>query len=263
MSSRRTLLVALSLVMLAPALMGARGEGCGGAAFSMTAAPSVAGEWDVTYDDVIGVEITIGGAVYTEEIGVEGGAFTIDHEGTPITFDLDCTRPEVVCPSETWPATAVLEQRNEEYPHRMFVNLPRQVCMGETVAADPTECGANTLNPDCEDVCMGEVMTEYTEHFGVINEPGDHFDVLLGAGVATNGVNCALLGVSAAGADLVNIGTPMEENWESTDMENGVVTVAYAGGCLWAGDPDDDGTLEAIVIGAGVKFTTGFTAAKR
>jgi hypothetical protein len=87
--------------------------------------------------------------------------------------------------------------------------------------------------------------------------------VLLGAGVATNGVNCALLGVSAAGADLVNVGTPMEEDWESTAMEGGVVTVAYAGGCLWAGDPDDDGTVEAIVIGAGVKFTTGFTAVKQ
>jgi hypothetical protein len=263
MASRRFLLVALSLAMLAPALMGARGEGCGGAAFSMTPAPNVEGQWDVTYDDMIGIEITLGGAVYTEEIGATGGAFTIDHEGTPITFDLDCARPEVVCPSETWPATATLEQRNAEYPHRMFVQLPRQTCSEATVPAEPAECGDSTLNPDCADVCMGDIVTTTTEHFGVINEEGDHFDVLLGAGVATNGVNCALLGVSAAGADLVNVGTPMEEDWESTAMEGGVVTVAYAGGCLWAGDPDDDGTVEAIVIGAGVKFTTGFTAVKQ
>jgi hypothetical protein len=249
--------------MTAPALMGARGDGCGGAAFSMTAAPDVEGQWDVTYDDVLGVEITLGGAVYTEEIGVAGGAFTIDHEGQPITFNLDCSRPEVVCPSETFPATVGLEQQNAEYPHRMYVQLPRQSCSGETVAAEPAECGAGTLNEACDDVCMGEIVTEPTNHFGVINEAGDHFDVLLGEGVATNGINCALLGVSTANADLINIGTEMEEDWESTGMESGQVVVAYAGGCLWAGDVDDDGTVEALVISAGVRFTTGFTATKQ
>jgi len=263
MSSRRTLLVALALLMTAPALMGARGDGCGGAALSMSPAPNMEGQWDVTYDDVLGVEVTIGGAVYTQELGVAGGAFTIDHEGQPITFDLDCTRPEVVCPSEVYPASVGIEQRNAEYPHRIFLQLPRQTCSGETVAPDPAECGANTLNPDCEDVCMGEIVTDSTEHFGVINEAGDHFDVFLGAGVATNGVNCALLGISATNGDLINIGVEMEEDWESTAIENGEVVVGYAGGCLWAGDPDDDGTLEAIVIGAGVRFTTGYTAAKQ
>ena len=43
-------------------------------------------------------------------------------------------------------------------------------------------------------------------------------------------------------------------------MDNGEVVVGYAGGCLWAGDPDDDGTIEGLVIGAKVRFTTGFTA---
>ena len=32
---------------------------------------------------------------------------------------------------------------------------------------------------------------------------------------------------------------------------------------LWAGDPDMDGDLEALVLGASIKFTTGFTADKR
>ncbi len=263
MTSRRTLLVALALATLAPALMGAKGGGCGGAAFSMTAAPDVQGDWDVTYDDSLGVRITLGGAVYEDTIGLEGGTIDIDHDGTPISFDLDCTRPEIVCPSEVWPATVSLEQRSAEYPHRMWMLLPKQTCNGDTVAADPTTCGENTSNPDCEDICMGELVTETTEHFGVINEAGDHYDVLLGAGVATNGVNCALLGVSTTSADLVNTGTPMEAGWESTDMENGQVKVGYAGACLWAGDATDDGTIEALVVGATVEFTTGYTATKR
>jgi hypothetical protein len=45
-------------------------------------------------------------------------------------------------------------------------------------------------------------------------------------------------------------------------MDNGIVTVAYAGGCLWAGDPNLDGQLEALLIGASVKFTSGFTGVR-
>ena len=45
-------------------------------------------------------------------------------------------------------------------------------------------------------------------------------------------------------------------------MTNGEIAVAYAGGCLWLGDPDMDAELEALVIGAGIKFTTGFTGSR-
>jgi hypothetical protein len=43
-------------------------------------------------------------------------------------------------------------------------------------------------------------------------------------------------------------------------MDAGLVTVGYAGGCLWAGPAAG---RDAVVIGAEVKFTTGFTGAKR
>jgi len=39
--------------------------------------------------------------------------------------------------------------------------------------------------------------------------------------------------------------------------------IGYAGGCLWAGDPDMDGELEAIVLGASVTFQTGFTGVRQ
>ncbi len=46
-------------------------------------------------------------------------------------------------------------------------------------------------------------------------------------------------------------------------MDAGLVSVGFAGGCLWAGDPDMDGDLEALLVGASVKFTTGFTGQRR
>jgi hypothetical protein len=241
--------------------MGAKGS-CGGSpVFSMTEAPDMTGAWDVVYEDQIGVRVTIGGAVYDAMV-VEGGTVTIDHEGTPITFDLDCARPEVICPSETWQDMVSIRQDDPTYPHRIYVNIPKQECTGMLVDPDPAECGTGTLNEECEQVCDGEIRTVDREAFGVINEPGDHFDVLLGAGVATNGVNCALLAVSHAGGDLVTSGSATGMDWEASSVSDGVVTIAYAGGCLWAGDPDDDGTLEALVIGASLEFTVGFTAQK-
>ena len=251
-----------ALLATAPLTMGAKG-GCGDSpVFSMTPAPNVAGEWAIAYDDSLAVEITIGGAVYTEEIGLNGGSFTIDHDGMPLTFDLDCEREEVVCPSETWPEAVTVTQRSAEYPHRMWVNIPRQTCGGMLVDADPAECGAGTNNPDCAAVCDGEIITTESEHFGVIDEPGEKLDLLLGAGVATNGVNCAMLGVSSAHADLVTTGSAETEDWRADQMTNGKVVVAYAGGCLWAGDPDMGGTLEALVLSASVKFETGFTGSR-
>jgi hypothetical protein len=150
------------------------------------------------------------------------------------------------------------EQRNLQYEHQMIVTLPMQTCGGSLVAADPAECGAGTLNPDCEDVCDGEVTTVNSERFGVIGEDGSTFSLYLGAGLATNGINCALLGVSVADADIESTGRGTDD-WQATAFANGLVTVAYAGGCLWAGQADPDPALEALVVAASVKFTTGFT----
>lgn len=253
-------LIPLGLAILLPVLAGAKGDGC--SASSRSPAPDVTGWWDITYDDTLGVKIVIGGAVYTAEIGAQGGAVTIDHEGQPITFDLACERPEVVCPTEAWPLEVFAEQREAEFEHRMIVTLPTQTCSGQLVTPAPAECGAGTLNPDCKQVCDGDIVTTNAERFGVIGESGDTFRLYLGAGVATNGINCALLGVSVADATLVSTGRDTDD-WQATEMTAGLVTVAYAGGCLWAGDPDMNGELEALVIGASVEFTTGFTGVRR
>ncbi|MCB9596558.1 MAG: hypothetical protein H6719_27790 [Sandaracinaceae bacterium] len=244
----------------APMSMGARG-GCG-AVSSTTPAPDVDGRWAITYDDSLEVTVNIGGSTYDATLPAEGGTVEIVHGGVTIPFTLDCSRPEIVCPSEAWPGEVSVEQRDPTYPHRMWVQIPEQVCMGETVAPAENECGAGTLNPDCEDVCDGEITTVQHDRFGVINEPGSRFDLLLGAGIATNGVNCVLLGVSAAHADIESVGEAQTPDWTASQFQNGEVVVGYGGGCLWAGDPDMDGELEALVLGASITFRTGFTGAR-
>ena len=53
------------------------------------------------------------------------------------------------------------------------------------------------------------------------------------------------------------------DGWQAEAMENGTVDIGYAGACLWADDVDMDGELEAAVLSATLKLTTGFTATRR
>ena len=257
---RKSLIGSFTVCVL-PFLAGARGDGC--AASSRSPAPDVTGWWDVAYDDVLEVEITVGGATYTAETGVNGGQVTITHQGRPLTFDLDCARPEVLCPSEAWPRSVLAEQRDEMFEHRMYVTLPVQSCLGRLEAPAPGGCGEGTNNPDCDDVCTGAIVTRNQQRFGVIGESGRTFRLYLGAGVASNGFNCAAIGWSVADANLETRGSAASGDWEATAMSAGLVTVGYSGGCLWAGDADLDGDVEALVVAATIKITTGFTAERR
>ena len=256
--TNRLFLALLTLPSL-PFVMGAQADGC--AADSASPAPDVRGTWGIEYDDRIGVEVKIGGAVYNSELGAAGGSVTINHAGKPYTFDLDCGRPEIVCPSEAWPTRVVVEQRNVNKQHQMIVNLPAAQCMGDLTKPSPGTCGSGTSNPNCDLVCGGEIAVRTTESFGVIGETGESFRLFLGAGVVTNGINCALLGYSLADADLKSDGTPNTADWVATEMEAGLVTIGYSGACLFAGTMD--GQDQALLVAAEVKFTTGFTGAKQ
>ena len=154
----------------------------------------------------------------------------------------------------------VIEQRNVNRQHQMVVNLPQQACEGDLEQPEPGSCGAGTSNPNCDLVCGGEITVRTAQAFGVIGETGDTFRLYLGAGIVTNGINCAMLGYSVADADLDTAGARGGAGWEATGMTAGLVTIGYAGGCLFAGTIDD--TNRALVVGAEVKFTTGFTGEK-
>lgn len=258
MASSASFRIGLAATLLTlPFTLAARGDGC--AVNSRSPAPDVTGEWAITYDDVIEVAIDIGGAHYEEEIPAAGGTVEIVHDGRTLAFELDCARPDVVCPGEAWPERVSIEQRDSELEHRMIVTLPTQRCEGALRAPDPDQCGAGTLNPDCDSVCEGGVMVGRTERFGVIGEAGDSFRLYLGAGIATNGVNCALLAYSVADAELDTTGSREDGEWQAVAMRDGLITVGYAGGCVWAGNADLDPALEALLAGASVAFRTGFT----
>ena len=254
----RSLSLALLTLPTLPLVMGAQGDGC--AVNSKTPAPDVRGTWSIAYDNQIGVEIKIGGAVYNAELGAEGGSFTINDEGKPYTFDLDCSRPDIVCPGEAWPNMVVIEQRELDKQHQMLVDLPTAQCSTQPTQPAPGTCGAGTSNPNCDLVCGGDVTVKTNQAFGVIGETGDSFRLYLGAGIVTNGINCAMLGYSVADATLESTGkgTAM---WDATAMSAGLVTIGYSGACLFAGTVD--GTNQAVLVGAEIKFTTGFTGTKQ
>ena len=214
----------------------------------------------LTWEDNLDVEITIGGAVYTETFGAEGGVMNINHDGTPISFNLDCSRPLIVCPSEVWPDNVALDQRDELFPRNVYVTIPLSVCVGDLVDADPNEC-----NEDAEtcQTCEGEITLGEAETFGRINLANDSLTVLLGGTVVSNGINCAMLGLSIAHTGLETEGAGPAGDWTAVSMPDGQVITGFAGGCLWAGDVNDDGSIEAIVVGAAVKLSTNFTGARQ
>lgn len=259
-TSSRNVTAAFAMALV-PLLLAAKGDDCAAASSTQSIAPDVSGTWAMTYADALDVTIRVGGAAYESQLAASGGVIEIEHDGRALRFDLDCARPEIVCPSEAWPQTISVAQRNVQYEHRMIVTLPAQECSEPLVAPSAEECGPTTLNPDCEEVCEGDISVRDRERFGVIDESGGSFRLYLGAGLASNGVDCALLGVSLADALLVNSGEGTEL-WRSEAMTAGVVTVAYGGACLWAGDPAMDEELEALVAGASVEFRAGFTGAR-
>lgn len=90
--SRRLALCALL------ALVGGCGKGLAGGL-----APDFEGVWDVTYDDSMQVEFVVEEQVFTTRLDEPGGRVVVRDAGIGLEFEVDCSRPELVCPSEVWP----------------------------------------------------------------------------------------------------------------------------------------------------------------
>lgn len=77
-------------------------SGCGkGIAGGLT--PDFAGVWDVTYDDAVEVAFTLGEQHVSSRVDEVGGQVSVRDAGVALDLEVDCTRPELVCPSEVWP----------------------------------------------------------------------------------------------------------------------------------------------------------------
>ncbi|MEY4511672.1 MAG: hypothetical protein RLZZ450_3794 [Pseudomonadota bacterium] len=73
-------------------------------------APDFAGLWDVTYDDSIEVEFTLGEQQISARVDEVGGQVSVRDAGVALDLEIDCTRPELVCPSEVWPRELTLKK---------------------------------------------------------------------------------------------------------------------------------------------------------
>jgi hypothetical protein len=94
----------LALCALLASLLGC-GKGLAGGL-----APDFAGTWDVTYDDSMQVEFKLDEQMMSARVDEQGGQVAVRDAGLTLDFEVDCTRPELVCPSEVWPRELVLGQ---------------------------------------------------------------------------------------------------------------------------------------------------------
>ncbi|MEZ4287654.1 MAG: hypothetical protein R3A47_05820 [Polyangiales bacterium] len=230
--------------------------GCG-TAFSVSPAPNMSGNWDVAYQDTMQVEVTIGGATEKfENVASTGGTVTLGN-GTDIP--IDCARADIFCPSEILPPNVSIRQNDPSFPHRVWLQVPTSTCSGQMVAAtmtndpnDPHSCGPATTNPDCDSICDGEIQQKTEERFGLIDDWGNNFGLLLGAASTSDGSNCALLGISTLEGKLTNSGSAATQNWTTNQITDGKISVGYAGACV----------VSTLGIGASIKMTIPYTAAR-
>lgn len=222
--------------------------------------PDMTGTWALSIDGTFDVDIDIGGAVYNGSLGAAGGVVTVEHDDEDLEFEVDCAADAIVCPNEVFPEEVDVTHRAA--PDRFDITIFEQTCQGDTVDPDPSECGEDTVNPDCEPVCDGTLITRQSSRAGWIveTETGMGIEVLLGGGFTSGGSSCALASWSIAEADLITEGAAEDGDWVATEWTDGLVTAIYSGGCLWAENVDLDPDVEASVINATVTITSGFTA---
>lgn len=237
-----------SLAMLAGCPKGGDGED------DRPPVPSMAGDWRIAYDESLDIELTLGGTRFETTLGPDGGTFTAEHDDETFTFDLDCSRENIVCPREALPVQVAIEHIARS---RFFsLVIPTYLCDGAPGRCDPDD-------DTCTEVCDGEVTIENRSRPGQLRSGHDAFDVLLDARFVPVGPACAFLGGSVANARVITDGSDDNGDPRAVTMEDGLLTALYGGGCLLVGDPDDDGDIDPIIAGASVKITTGFTGTRR
>ncbi len=264
------LVLALVPMLAAPGRCGESAEGF----FSEDPAPDMRGTWDVTYDDIIQVEIDIGGVVHQATIPTSGGTIQFTHDGQPVTLEVDCSKPWVVCPSEVWPSSVMFDQpRFATKPHQVAMQFTQQQCTAPRLPDENQgECSSDPADnlPCDQEICDPENVVEETiTRIASISQPdpinpapGSTPDYTIGialnGGMAVPAANCLLLAASFADADVLYDGVydPEEPTMIGHQLADGVVTVQFTGACFWGNQTDQ------ALLGASVKLTTGFTATK-
>ena len=190
-------------------------------------ASDVTGNYTVTYDNVITATLYIGGAVYTAEVDGSSGMLSFaTAEAGMLEVDINqfCALDEVQCPSETFWTEVSIDQ-----PFGMAMN--------------PNSHILNVID-------NGDPMPPAGVEPGVVGgliDADDQFILALGAGLAGNGTNCALLELSWATGEFTS-----DFAGNVDGIENGSIGVGFLGGCVWPG----------LALGASLVLETGYTAVR-
>ncbi len=144
----------------------------------------------------------------------EGEDATIEFDGESFQISTLCSDEGTQCPDESWWSAAAVDQPwGSEYKLLNFVNL------------DP--------DPDPDHGTPGQRMG------GTLEDDGS-FAMLSGLGLTGNG-NCAAIGVGTVTGSF---------NDDATEIVDGVVTYAWAGGC----------SVDGVEIGVSLRLESDFTA---
>ena len=79
---------------------------------ALGARPTMAGTWDTLFDDVVDVSAEVEGDEFEARTGTAGGRVAFHDAGALVELEVDCTRPELICPHELFPRELVLDNRS-------------------------------------------------------------------------------------------------------------------------------------------------------
>jgi hypothetical protein len=106
---KTSLLTALLMGLLVAAL---NMTGVLGRSRALGVRPAVAGTWDAVFDDTIDVTADVEGEDHQARTGAGGGRVAFHDAGSFVQLEVDCARPELVCPQELLPRELTLDNRS-------------------------------------------------------------------------------------------------------------------------------------------------------
>ncbi|MBL8955053.1 MAG: hypothetical protein JNK82_30030 [Myxococcaceae bacterium] len=183
----------------------------------------VTGNYDLTYDDSLHMQLNIGGAV--REVTQQGYGGVADfgtYNGQPVRLDLTqfCAKPEVKCPSEQFWAKVAIDQPNLK--KNGFGLQELRVIDNQ----DPTPPAG----------------TKAASVTGLVNhDDGDRFLVGLGLQAGASG-SCAAIDVSFASGRFAHQGETLTTTMEYRGDDNKVCNPDAGAAALDAGSTGDGGT---------------------
>ncbi|MDP2309823.1 MAG: hypothetical protein Q8P18_27640 [Pseudomonadota bacterium] len=218
------------------------------------AAPSdqdVRGVYAVTWSDELTIRLDIGGAVQEVTAGVDEVVTFNAPDGSPLELDLGayCADPNVLCPSEAWPAEVAINQDNptvqsDLHTLRAWDALAPAAVVGGAVdhRNDQLLFGLDSASGGSES-CAALAISLAGGTFYYPSAPGD-------TGGDTGADTGADTGVGA-GADVLLGGVAAAEGG-TTGIVDGRVAVGWLGVCAWSG----------LAVAATLSVETGYEAVR-